>query len=334
MQIPFIDAGAVRRNLSMEVCIRLMASTMKNLSKSPPQFPRRTFVALGAEPAGRFLVSMPGQYEEEQIFGAKLVSFYPEKGQAGEQSVEGVVILFSLHDGSPIAIVDAAAITALRTAAASAAATDVLAKRDSSVLVIIGYGTQAQSHLQAMLRIRPIQEAIICGRSSDRIVRFIQQASVPRPVRLDGTTDVEGAVRKADIVCTVTTSQTPVLKGNWLTEGAHVNLVGAHSPETREADSETLKRARVFVELLEFALKEAGDITIPIEEGAIEHSDIVGEVGAVMTGAILGRTSERDITVYKSLGNVLQDLVAANAAYCNWKIDERAQVGDVGATGR
>ena len=229
--------------------------------------------------------------------------------------MQGHILLFDRADGAPLALVEASSVTALRTAAASAAATRVLAREDAATLAVLGCGVLAETHLEAMLAVRPVRDVRIWGRNIDKATAFAQSHADEDGAVVRAVADAAEAVAGADLVCTVTGSHTPVLEGDWLSPGAHVNLVGAHNPATREADGKVLKRGRVYTEITEFALAEAGDLLLAIEEGHFARTDIVGEIGQAIDGQIPGRSSESEITVYKSLGNTAQDLAAAHYVY-------------------
>ena len=225
--------------------------------------------------------------------------------------IQGCILLFDRETGAPAALVEGASVTAIRTAAASGAATRALAQEDASVLALLGYGMQAETHLEAMRCVRPVREVRVWGPSLEKASRFAA-AHTDNDVAVSAVATAREAVSGADLVCAVSAASEPIIDGRRLAKGCHVNLVGSHSPKTREADGETMGRARVFTEITAFAMKEAGDILLAIEEGFLTEDDLAGEIGAVIDGTIAGRRGEDEITVYKSLGNVAQDLAAAH----------------------
>ena len=307
------DADQVRLRLPMATCIDLLTSLHAAISRGEVQLPLRSSVPLPFEPAGsNALLVMPGALADPAVFGAKLLSIYPGNGHAEPPSpvIQGHVLLFDGASGAPLALVDATSLTAIRTAAASGAATRVLARADASRLALLGYGVQAASHLEAMRVVRPIRDVRVWGPSPDKAAAFAERHS-DEHLLVRSAPSAEAAVMAADIICAVTASETPVIEGRWLSEGCHLNLVGAHSARTREADSDTLARARVFTEITEFALAEAGDLLLAIEEGALALEAVAGEIGSVFAGSLVGREHDDQITLYKNLGNVAQDLVAA-----------------------
>jgi ornithine cyclodeaminase len=223
------------------------------------------------------------------------------------------VLLFDRASGAPLAVIDGAAVTALRTAAASGLATDRLARPDVRSLGVLGAGVQARAHLEAILAVRPaIAEVMVWARRPEAARAVAEEEAARLGVAIRAVSDPAEA-GACDVVCTVTSAAAPVLKGDWLTPGGHINLVGAHRPFDREADTAALACARLFVDARASALAEAGDILIPISEGAFGPEHIVGEIGEVVAGYVTGRRDPLEITAYKSLGSVAQDLYAAGA---------------------
>lgn len=310
MMLRIIDGPTVASCLPMPACIDLMEKTMVAVSRGETIMPQRSFVSLPS--SENVFGVMPGA--AANTFGAKLISIFPDNPASAEPAIQGGILLFDRDNGAPVALVDAASVTAIRTAAASGMATRALAREDAAVLAILGCGVQAHSHLEAMIAVRPIEELRVWGRSLAKAEAFVD-ASQGYKLKIRAVATPQQAVRGADLICTVTGAREPVLRGDWLEDGAHINLVGAHSPHTREADTEAVARARFFAEIKAFAMKESGDILIPISEGVIGADHLLGEIGQVLTGQVAGRLDRRDITMYKSLGNVAQDLAAAHAVY-------------------
>jgi ornithine cyclodeaminase len=311
--IEILDAARVREVLPMADCIDAMATAMRGTSDGSIDVPLRTVMPL-ADGSGSFL-AMPGAAIASGVYGAKLVSFLPGNPAQGRPAVQGCVVLFERATGAPIALLDGAEITALRTAAASGLATRELARSDATTLGIFGYGVQAVAHLEAIRCVREIREVRVWGRNPASTREFAAQHTA----RLRGTTvvAVDSAAEAAacDVVCVVTGAHEPVIRGSWVQPGAHVNLVGAHTATTREADTALVARARVYVDSRVSARSEAGDLLIPLHEGAIGANHVVGEIGEVLLGRVPGRRDDREITVYKSLGLVAQDLIAAQRAF-------------------
>jgi ornithine cyclodeaminase len=221
-------------------------------------------------------------------------------------------MLFGLEHGEPLAILDATAITAIRTAAASAAATDVLAREDAGDLALIGSGAQARAHLAAMRAVRRLRRVRVWSSTRANAERFAGEQSAAAGFEIELATDAEDAVRGADLVCTTTSAREPVLRGAWLAPGAHVNAVGACFAATRELDGEAVRRARFFTDCRESCTNESGDFLIARREGAIADDHLLGEIGDVFLGKVAGRVSRDDITVYESLGIAVEDLAAAH----------------------
>ena len=305
--VPYFDADTVRRVLRMDACIDLMADTQAAISRGEITPPLRSFVPVAGGQAGMGI--MPG--DTPSAFGAKLVSLFAGNPARGLPMIQGCILLFDRESGAPAALVEGASVTGIRTAAASGAATRALAREDASVLALLGYGVQAETHLEAMRCVRPVREVRVWGPSLEKAGSFAA-AHAEEGLTVTAVETAGEAVSGADLVCAVSAASEPVIEGGWLASGCHLNLVGSHSPKTREADGETMGRARVFTEITDFAMKEAGDILLAIDEGFLTEDDLAGEIGAVIDGASEGRRSEDEITLYKSLGNVAQDLAAAH----------------------
>lgn len=297
----------------MATCIDLLTGLQAAISSGEVVLPLRSSVPLPFEPAdANALLVMPGALAEPAVFGAKLLSIYPANGQSDPPApvIQGQVLLFDGSTGAPLALVDASSLTAIRTAAASGAATRALARADASKLALLGYGVQAASHLEAMRAVRPIRDVRVWGPSPDKAAAFAERHSDAH-LLVQAVPSAAAAITEADIICAITASDKPIIEGRLLSEGCHLNLVGAHTATTREADGETLSRARVFTEITEFALAEAGDLLLAVQEGALTLEAVAGEIGSVFAGDLAGRQHDAQITLYKNLGNVAQDLVAA-----------------------
>lgn len=320
--ISIVDGRAVRECLSMSQCIEAMVDTMLALYHGEHMLHQR--LPCKVFTTDNHLLVMPGVSLKPAVTGVKTITLYPDNPSLSLPAIQGFITLFDLQTGRPLALIDAASITALRTAAASAAATQFLAREDASTLALIGTGVQAESHLHAMLAIRPINKVFVWGRNPEKGERLVGRMRQQHPVSIEYVNDIASAVCSADIICTLTGSERPLIKASWLKPGVHINLVGSHSPNKREVDSQTIKRSRLFVEVKSAALIEAGDILIPLQKNEIDESHILGEIGAVIAGDIQGRRSDHEITVYKSLGNAAQDLAAANAALSQAEKEKKA----------
>jgi alanine dehydrogenase len=320
----FLDRATVERVLTPALCLEAVESAFRSLARDQAIQPLRTLLTLpGARegsPANHFLV-MPAHVQNPPALGAKLITLFPGNHALGIPSHQGVILFFDVETGGLRAVVDAESVTALRTAAASALATQHLAREDAEVLAILGSGVQARSHLEAILAVRPIREVRVWSRTRANAQAFVEEMSSLQeahpfpsgPVAIQVASDPEAAVRGAQIVCTLTASPTPVVQGEWLDSGSHVNAVGAYTAQTRELDSRAVAQARLFVDRRASALAEAGDYLIPRSEGVIDDQHIAGEIGDLVEGRVSGRTSLGDRTVFKSLGLAVQDLAAVSA---------------------
>jgi len=307
----------------MQQCIEIMESAMLAVSSGSVSIPPRTFVPL-TDPDNH-LGLMPGSASELPAYGAKVISLHPGNSARELPVIQGFVALFDSETGTPVAIIDGATVTAVRTAAASGLATRVLARENASSHGVLGTGVQAATHIEAIACVRDIGTVRVWGRDSEKARSFADKQSRRSGLEVVA---VESAAEAAscDIVSAVTSAPEPVLEGARIAPGAHVSLVGAHTPTTRESDSETIARSSIYVDLLASARAEAGDILIPVAEGRIRWRDVVGEIGQVLAGEIAGRVNDKQITLYKSLGIVAQDLFVANYLF------EAATATDGGTT--
>ena len=313
-----INRKEVERLLPMADCIDAMAEAMRAASSGAVSMPPRLFTTL-ADDSG-LLGLMPGSVLDPPFFGAKVISLRFDNPAKGLPTVQGYVSLFDHGTGTPVALIEGSSVTAIRTAAASGLATRELARQDARTHGIFGTGVQAVTHIDAVSSVRGIGRVIVWGKDAGKTRRFAAQQAVRTGLEVRATEDPAEAAA-CDVVSTVTAATEPVLMGEWLQPGSHVNLVGVHTPDAREADTATVRRSRVYVDLMESAMNEAGDLLVPLGEGAISAAHILGEVGQVLTGAVPGRTAEADITLYKSLGIVAQDLYVAAHIYARARED-------------
>jgi alanine dehydrogenase len=292
MRDVILDEDAVRRHLRLEDLIPAMARALADLSAGRVVQPVRTMLPV-AEHQGFFAV-MPAY---TGALGAKLVTFYP--GNRGIPTHHALILLFRPETGEPLAILDGRLITEMRTAAVSAVATRLLARPDASVLAILGSGVQARSHLEALRLVR--------GFSDVRVWSPRNAGAFAERFGVRATASAEEAVRGADVVVVATAARTPVLFGEWLSPGTHVNAVGAVRPDWRELDDEAVRRARLYVESREAASREAGDV--------IAAGEVFAEIGEVVAGTRPGRQSAEEVTLFKSVGVAVEDVVAADLVY-------------------
>jgi ornithine cyclodeaminase len=304
-----ISGAEVRRLLPMQDCIPIIESAMREVSRGGAQLPLR----IGCVPPGtqNILAVMPGYLDEPASIGAKVIAVYPANAQRGLSSHMGVVVLFDAHEGVPLAIIDAASITGLRTAAATAVATKALSPEGACDLAIIGTGEQAAAHLQAISLVRKLRSIRVWGRSKEKAYAFADREVAPGLPRIEVYATIRDALLGADIVCTTTSAREPIVEGAWVAQGAHVNLVGASSAAAREVDDALVLRSSFFVDFRGSALAQAGELLGAMGSNAAKH--IRGEIGEVLNGSVPGRTDEFEVTVYKSLGIAAQDLAAAHA---------------------
>jgi ornithine cyclodeaminase len=264
---------------------------------------------------GRMFGVMPGAMGARAPFGAKLISVFPENFAKGIQSHQGLVIVFDPENGAPVCVVHAGEITAIRTAAASAVATDALARKNASRMAILGYGEQAATHARAISKVRKLQSIKIWGRSPERARTLAEQLQTELAIPVSSAGHVQEAVAEADIICTVTSASEPILKGAWVRAGTHVNLVGSSHAGPVEVDNDLVVHSRFIADSREGVLAQGAEFLRAKAAGLIGDDHIVAEIGQVLAGEIEGRRSPEEITVYKSLGHVVQDLSTAWALY-------------------
>lgn len=310
MPLLILNKREVEALLTMPTCIDLMAEALVSLARGQVILPLRPVIRIPDSP-NAFAV-MPAYSKSLKAIGTKLISVFPGNHGTALDSHQGVVLLFDGETGSPLAMMDAASITAIRTAAVSGVATRQLARTDATTLAILGSGVQARAHLDAMFAVRPFRKVFIWSRNADHARAVATNSEWSQRADVEVVADAKAAVESADVICTVTASREPVLRGAWLRPGTHVNAVGASLPTARELDSEAIRRAHVFVDRRESALNEAGDLLIPMKEGVISADHIVAEIGELLSGHDPGRQNGDAITVFKSLGLAVEDLAAAH----------------------
>ena len=268
---------------------------------------------------GGIMLSMPSFLNPGErgggILGTKLVSVFPGNPGKGLPLIYGVYLLYDSTTGSPLALIDGVYLTGIRTGAASAIATKYLSRKNARSLGIIGTGVQAGFHLVAIAAVRRIEVCYLFNRTEEKARLFAQEYAAKSGVNLEVLSSSDEVVGKSDVVVTSTTSPTPVFSGSSLRKGTHLNVIGAFTPDTREVDSETVKKASLFVDSYQGALSEAGDLLIPIREGIVSREDIRAELSEVVSGTVPGRTSEEEITLFKSVGLAIEDAAVANLAY-------------------
>jgi ornithine cyclodeaminase len=307
--VPFYGPEEVRAGLDYDGCIAAVRAAMADLSGEGRPQPLRSIFEIA--PAKLFGL-MPGALAAPHGFGAKVLSVFADPAQPGRSAHRGVVVLFDRESGRLACIADAGEVTEIRTAAASAVATDALARPDASTLAIFGCGAQAESHIRALIRVRKLRRILIWGRSSERAVRLAARIGHEVGIPLLAVAEGHEAASAADIICTVTSSSTPVLLGEWVRPGTHVNLVGSSHAGPVEIDHALVRGSRYVADSRRSALAAASEFLAAKEAGLVDDSHIVAEIGEVLLGRIPGRTSSQEITVYKSLGHIVQDLAAVS----------------------
>ena len=315
MDVLVLNGEQVTELLPMSECIQVMRDALAALARGEALVPLRTIMRVPG--INGFLGLMPGYLSphegREGALGLKAVSVFPGNAKRGIDTHQGAVLLFEGDTGRLSALMDGAAITAIRTAAVSGVATDVLARRDASELAILGAGVQARTHVEAIAAVRPLRRVRIWSRSPERATALASELRGRVDAAIEAQATAESAVLGADIVATVTASPEPILQRGWLKEGVHINAVGSSIPTSREIDTATMVAARLFVDRRESALAEAGDLLIPMLEGAVKGDHVAAELGDVIIGKDPGRRSARELTLFKSLGLAVEDV--ASAAY-------------------
>jgi ornithine cyclodeaminase len=303
----------VRQLVRMPALIDAMERALVAYSSGQVQQPLRTVLTVGPDLA--FFGVMPAHQRQPAALGTKLVAVSPGNAERGLPSHLATIVLIDPTTGELQAILDGRYITEARTAAVSAAATRHLAAEDAGVLALLGSGVQATSHLEAIGIVRSLREVRVWSRTAAHREAFaVGHASAAPIVR--ATASAQDAAAGADIIVCATSSPTPVLRREWVKDGAHVCAVGACRPDMREMDTELVADARLFVDSRAGALAEAGDIVMPIAEGRLGSDHIAGELGELFAGRVDGRTTGSEITIFKSLGMAVEDVAAAHIAYC------------------
>jgi ornithine cyclodeaminase/alanine dehydrogenase-like protein (mu-crystallin family) len=319
-----IDGATVEALVRPAEALELAEAALRKTSDGAAlQDIRRTLSLPGA--AGTCLSLMYASLDDKQHFGAKVQSVFPQNFEQAMPSHQGGVLLFEKEQGRPVALINANAITGLRTPAASAVATRVLSRANASELAVIGYGEQAARHIAGIALVRPISKIRVWGRDAAKAGAFAEaQRALGFPAEAMPT--ARAAVEGADIVCTVTSAARPVLNGEWLSPGTHVNAVGASVAALQEIDLGCVMRSSIWVDYMPMAMRSASDIFEPLGKGLIAPELIIGEIGAVLNGAVRGRSDSAEITLYRSLGVPAQDIELANFVY------EKAKAAGLGTT--
>ena len=314
MQTLILGHSDVKQLLNVKDCITVMEEMFRTLAAGNVLLPLRQ-VVFQPEVNGA-LASMPSYLGQPKAFGAKIITYFMKNTNTRFDSHQGAILLFETENGRLLGIMDASSITAIRTAAVSGLATRLLANEDAQTLAILGSGTEAATHLAAMMAVRKITNVLVWSRNIEHALKFIRQHGNSHPeIKMKISESVRGAVSNADIVCTVTSATEPILAGDWIKQGTHINAVGSSTPTARELDTSAVIKSRFFVDRRESTLREAGDFLIPRKEGLIGDSHILGEIGDILTGRVAGRIRKEDVTLFMSLGIATEDVAVAQSLY-------------------
>lgn len=320
-----VTAADLNQSLDMRSLVERLRGAFRADIASPPRTVHEIESPLGpGEPGAGHLMLMPawlrgtaraGDIRGRRGFiGVKVQTVFPDNRAQGSPTLMGVYALMSGRTGEPVALIDAPSLTAWRTAAASALAASYLARQDAERLLMVGAGNLAPYLIRAHAAVRPVCNVLVWNRTPATAEKLAKRLSKP-DMKVAATTDLEGAVRGADIVCCATASTAPLVRGDWLPPGVHLDLVGGFTPHMRETDDAAIRKARVFVDTREGALAEAGDIVQPLDAGIISPDDITADLFELARGEKAGRRFHDQVTLFKSVGAALEDLAAATLAF-------------------
>ncbi|MCL2563325.1 MAG: ornithine cyclodeaminase family protein [Oscillospiraceae bacterium] len=303
----YLSEQDVRAKLSMSTCIGLMRDLFTNIAAGGITHKLRTVMPIAQ---GKLLSAMPGHLPYQGSAGAKIITVYHDNWTHGLPSHQGIVVVFDAETGAIRGLVDGIAVTAIRTAAVSAVATDALARPDAASLALLGAGLQAAAHLEAISLVRKLDAVKVWSIDRAEAERFAARETEKHGITIRVCSTAEEAAGDADIVCTVTSSKTPILED--VAPGTHINAVGACQPPDRELTSALVAKARLFGDSVQSMSNESGDYLFPLTEGIIEQEHLLGELGDVLVGNLPGRISADDVTLFKSLGLAVEDIVCAS----------------------
>ncbi len=322
IELTLLSASDVITSLPMGEAIEGMKYAFAQLSTGRADAPLRSHLQVGGH--GATLV-MPAHLTDSEDLAVKVVSVFPQNGQIGLPTIHALVLALDPLTGKPVALLEGGSLTAIRTGAVSGAATDLLARPEARTAAIIGSGVQARTQLEAICTVREIAEVRVFSLNHAQSRQFAQELAGrgPIPQRIIVAEDADAAVAGADIICTATTSSSPVFDGNRLEPGVHINGVGSFTRAMQEVDAITVKRSLVFVDSRAAALEEAGDLIVPLQNGDIDLQQIAAELGEVVAGIHPGRTDAAQITFFKSVGVAVQDAAAASIAISHARANGR-----------
>ncbi|MGD8813050.1 MAG: hypothetical protein PVI78_01085 [Anaerolineales bacterium] len=313
MELRILTEEQVRQALPMADAIEAMKQAFGQLSTAQTSLPLRSRI----EVSEGFTLIMPAFLHQNSDLAVKIVSVFPQNPEQGLPTIHAAVLLIDSDTGAPVALMEGASLTAIRTGAASGAATDLLAPAAAKSVAILGSGVQARTQLEAVCTVREIERAWVYSIDAPGMEAFAEEMAGrgPIPQDLKPAKDAHQAVSQADIICTATTSSTPVFDGNRVPRGVHINAVGSFTPTMQELDEAIIQRALVIVDSRQAALAEAGDLIVPLQSGVISEDWIQAELGEIVQGIHPGRTEADQITIFKSVGIAVQDAAAAAQAY-------------------
>jgi ornithine cyclodeaminase/alanine dehydrogenase len=311
-----LSESDLRSLLAMREVIGAVESGFRALARGDANVPERLRLDV---PAHRgVMLQMPGYVgsidDQRSALGTKIVSVFDQNAHFGLDLIQSVYLLFDSRTGVPLSLMDGRFITAIRTAATSAVATKFMAAAGAKRLSLFGAGVQAQFHIEAMIEVAQVEKVIIASRTTEKARALAERVRSAHKLPCE-VVSAERAAGEAGLICACTNSPDPLFDGNLLMEGTHINAVGAFTPSTRELDTRAVQRARVIIDAETSAGREAGDILLPISEGAIDQDHVKGTLADVISGKVAGRGSPSEITLFKSCGHAIEDLVTARLAY-------------------
>jgi alanine dehydrogenase len=313
MKLRVLSQSDVRRAVSMAQAIEIVKGAFAQLSADKAVVPIRTQLEVARHEG--ITLFMPAYLQESGDLGVKIVSVFPRNLEMGLPTIHALVAVVDAETGCPAAVMDGTYLTALRTGAASGAATDLLARPDARMAAVFGAGVQGRTQLEAVCQVRDIEKVWVYDVNREAAERYAEEMR-GRGGRIPGDVAVASspteAVREADVICTATTSRSPVFAHADLKGGVHINAIGAFTPEMQEVPEETIQRARLVVDSREACWAEAGDLIIPRHKGLISEDDIYAELGEIAAGVKHGRESDEEVTFFKSVGNAVQDVSVAS----------------------
>jgi len=312
MKLRVLSQNDVRRAVSMAQAIVIVKGAFAQLSAGQAVVPIRTQLAVARHDG--FTLFMPAYLQESDDLGLKIVSVFPRNLERGLPTIHALVVVVDAGTGCPVAVMDGTYLTALRTGAASGAATDLLARTNARGAAVFGSGAQGRTQLEAVCQVRDIEKTWVYDvnrEAAEKYAEEMRERGGRIPSNIVVASSSREAVREADVICTATTARTPVFADADLKPGVHINAVGAFTPEMQEVPEETIQRARLVVDSREACWAEAGDLLIPRRKGLISENDIYAELGEIAAGTKRGRESDEEITFFKSVGNAVQDVSVA-----------------------